>query len=77
MGTLTVVAGFSLRQLKLAATRLQCNLFNALINKQAPGQLYRKQKPQTGPSLDGLLDPGAAQDPVVFIEDYGLAGGHG
>jgi hypothetical protein len=32
MGNLTVATGFSLRKLKLAATRLECNLFNALIN---------------------------------------------
>jgi len=32
MGNLTVAAGFSLRMLKLAATRLKYNLFNALIN---------------------------------------------
>jgi|GEM_PF-5473095 hypothetical protein len=31
--TLTVAAGFSLRKPRLAATRLKCNLFNALIKK--------------------------------------------
>jgi hypothetical protein len=36
LAKLTVAAGFSLRQPKLAAIFLKCHLFNALINNKLP-----------------------------------------
>jgi 1-pyrroline-5-carboxylate dehydrogenase len=46
---LVVSAGFSLRKLKLAATRLKCNLFNSLISKFNLGIFFREKAAMLAP----------------------------